>query len=311
MSDTPTNGNGSWTQVALVTGATEGIGYHTALTLAAQGYTVLITGRNQARGDAAASSISAAGGGRAHFIQADHSTVGGDRQAAAAVAERLRSLGLGESLDVLVNNVGGIFPQRTLTPDGYEATLALNFLAPYVVTKSLLPLLAAAPQPRIVVVTSQLSWLRQQVHGDLTDNLDASGNYVGIEAHARAKLLLTAWALGLPRELGSTRITVTAVNPGTAWTRMTQGLTVEVVPSWKYFYPLARWFQKRGDAGKAAQVVVRLATADNPAATNGVFIDMKGKPGKVPDNLSDPAFQQKVANLAERLAEQAPTASSV
>lgn len=311
MSDIPTNGNGSLTQVALVTGATEGIGYHTANGLAARGYTVLITGRDPGRGAAAAASITAANSGRADFIQADHSTVGGDRQAAVAVTEHLRSLGLNESLNVLVDNVGGIFAQRTLTPDGYEATLALNFLAPYVVTTSLLPLLTATPGSRIVVVTSQLSWLKQQVHGDLLDDLDASKDYVGIAAHARAKLLLTAWALGLSRDPSTAGVTVTAVNPGTAWTRMTQGLTPEVVPSWKYFYPLARWFQKRGDAEKAAQVVVRLATTASPEEINGAFIDMRGKPGKVPGTLSDPAFQAKVAELAQRLAQQAPTASSV
>jgi hypothetical protein len=103
---------------------------------------------------------------------------------------------------------------------------------------------------------------------------------------------------------------VTAVNPGTAWTHMTQGLTPEVVPSWKYFYPLARWFQKRGDVAKAAQVVVRAATTARPDEINGLFIDSRGKPGKVPGNLSVQAFQRDVTQLAERLAREAPTAGA-
>lgn len=309
MGDAPTHGENTQAQVALVTGATEGIGFHTAQQLAASGYRVLITGRNRTKGDSAAASITAANPGHAEFIQADHSTVGGSQAAAAAVADCVRSLGAGVKLDVLVNNVGGIFAERTVTPDGYEATLALNFLAPYVVTSSLLPLLRGAGQSRVVVVTSQLRWLKGQVHGELLDNLDGSKDYVGIEAHARAKLLLTAWALGRSGELG-TGITVTAVNPGTAWTRMTQGLTPEVVPSWKYFYPLARWFQKRGDPAKAAEVVLRLATTASTADIDGKFIDQRGKPGKIPDNLADPAFQQEVAQQAERMVAQAPTASA-
>lgn len=295
---------GAAARIALVTGATEGIGFHTAQGLAARGYTVLITGRNRPKGESAAASITA-NPGHAEFIQADHSTVGGGQAAAEAVTDYVRSRGPGAKLDVLVNNVGGIFAQRTVTPDGYEATLALNFLAPYVVTSSLLQ----AVQSRVIVVTSRLSWLKGQVHGDLLDNMDGSEDYVGIEAHARAKLLLTAWALGLSGEPG-TGVTVTAVNPGTAWTGMTQGLTPEVVPSWKYFYPLARWFQKRGDAAKAAEVVIRLATTASAADIDGKFIEQRGKPGKIPADLADPAFQRKVAEQAERMAAQAPTRSA-
>jgi NAD(P)-dependent dehydrogenase (short-subunit alcohol dehydrogenase family) len=63
---------------------------------------------------------------------------------------------------VLVNNVGGIFATRTLTADGYEATLAVNFLAPVVLTRSLLPLLRASQSARCVNVASSLAWLARQ-----------------------------------------------------------------------------------------------------------------------------------------------------
>jgi retinol dehydrogenase 14 len=308
MSDAPRL-DGTESAIALVTGATEGIGYHTAQDLAAAGYAVLITGRDSTRGEQAASSIASATGSRVQFIQVDHSTVGANRQFAGAVGEQLQQSG--GKLDILINNVGGIFAHRTVTPDGYEAALAVNFLAPYVVTNSLLPLLRAAAQARVVVLTSALGWLAHQVHGDLLDNLDGSGNYIGIEAYGRTKLLLTAWALRLSAELGDSGVTVTAVNPGAAWTRMTQALTPEVVPSWKYFYPLARWFQKRGDAAKAAHLIVRLATTASPGEINGRFFTERGKPGKIPAALLAPAFQERVAEVAARLTKQAPTASKV
>lgn len=161
----------------------------------------------------------------------------------------------------------------------------MNFLAPYVITNSLLPSLRAAPRARVVVLTSALGWLAHQVHGDLLDNLDGSGKYIGIEAYARTKLSLTAWALRLSGELGGGEAAVTAINPGAAWTRMTQALTPEVVPSWKYFYPLARWFQKRGDPAKAGQVIVRLATTASPGENTrrgmtyaGVLMPSRGIP---------------------------------
>jgi retinol dehydrogenase-14 len=307
MSDAP-RPDGTERPIALVTGATEGIGYHTAQGLAAVGYTVLITGRDSARGERAASSIASATGGHVQFIQVDHSTVGANRRFAEALGEQLQQSG--GKLDILINNVGGIFAHRTVTPDGYETALALNFLAAYVITNSLLPFLRAAPQARVIVLTSALGWLAHQVHGDLLDNLDGTGNYIGIEVYGRTKLLLTAWALRLSAELGDSGVTVTAINPGAAWTRMTQALTPEVVPSWKYFYPLARWFQKRGDPAKAGQVIVRLATTASPAEINGKFFTERGKPGKIPAELLAPAFQERVADEAERLTKQAPTAST-
>lgn len=146
MSDAP-RPDGAESAIALVTGATEGIGYHTARGLAAAGRTVLITGRDSARGEQAASSIASATGARVRFIQVDHSTVGANRQFTQALGEQLQQSG--GKLDILINNVGAIFAHRTVTPDGYETALAVNFLAPYV------------------------------------DNLDGGGNYIGIEAYGR------------------------------------------------------------------------------------------------------------------------------
>jgi NAD(P)-dependent dehydrogenase (short-subunit alcohol dehydrogenase family) len=132
-------------KIALVTGATSGIGYHTARQLATRGTTVLISGRDPRRGaDAVAAIIAAAGHPRVHFLAADHATVGANQQLARALPSHLQQHGLPQRLDVLVNNVGGIFGARTLTADGYEASLAVNFLAPYVLTRSLLPLLNAS-----------------------------------------------------------------------------------------------------------------------------------------------------------------------
>jgi NAD(P)-dependent dehydrogenase (short-subunit alcohol dehydrogenase family) len=112
---------------ALVTGATSGIGYSTARRLAARGAAVLVTGRDPHRGTDAANQLRrAAGHERVEFLRVDHSTVAAN----LALAEGLRGR-LGR-LDVLVNNVGGLIPSRVTTGDGYELTLALNFVAPFV-----------------------------------------------------------------------------------------------------------------------------------------------------------------------------------
>lgn len=296
-------------RIALVTGATSGIGLHTAQGLATAGATVVITGRDPKRGaDAVAAIRAAAGHQGVAFIPVDHASVAANRELGPALIVQLRRLGLPERLDVLVNNVGGIFATRTLTPDGYEATLAVNFLAPYVVTGAVLPLLRAGLASRCVNVISSVAWLIRQVPGDLLDDLDSSRGYVGIQAHAKAKLLNLAWTLDLAREQAGA-VTVAAVNPGMAWTSMTQALTPQVVPSWRYVYPLVRFFQKRGDAAKAANICIRLATDANAADIEGRYLTERGKPGKVPAVLADPAFQKKVTGTAAELVQRAPTAS--
>lgn len=295
-------------RIALVTGATSGIGFHTASELAARGATVLITGRDQQRGEDAVKAIaSAAGHTRVEFFQADHSTVGANDRLGAAVAERLAQLGLPARLDVLVNNVGAIFATRTVTADGYEATLAVNFLAPVVLSHAVMPLLRASGSPRCVNVTSSLAWLARQVPGDLLADIQTTHDYVGIRAHARAKLLTAAWTIALSEEQAGTGLAVATVNPGMAWTTMTAALTPQVVPSWRYVYPLVRFFQKRGDPAKAARVCVELAWTASPAAISGRYFTEHGKPGRYPGIVTDPAVRDQVAGTADALARHAPT----
>jgi NAD(P)-dependent dehydrogenase (short-subunit alcohol dehydrogenase family) len=296
-------------RVVLVTGATSGIGFHTARELATRGASVLITGRDRQRGEDAVRAVSsAAGHARVWFIQADHSTVGANSQLGETVTGLLGRLGLAQRLDVLVNNVGGIFAARTVTTDGYEATLAVNFLAPVVLTHSLLPLLRASGSSRCVNVTSSLAWLARQVPGDLLADIQSTRDYVGIRAYARAKLLTAAWTLALDHQLAGTGAVAATVNPGMAWTAMAQALTPEVVPSWRYVYPLVRFFQKRGDPARAARVCVELAWSASPAAISGQYITEHGKPGRYPATVADPAIQDRVVSTAWDLARHEPTA---
>jgi NAD(P)-dependent dehydrogenase (short-subunit alcohol dehydrogenase family) len=249
-------------RVVLVTGATSGIGFHTARQLAARGASVLITGRDRKRGEDAARAVAlAAGHARVEFIQADHATVGGNGQFGQAVTERLGKLGLAPRLDVLVNNVGG-----------------------------------------------SLAWLARQVPGDLLADIHSTRDYVGIRAHATAKLLTAAWTLAIGHQQAGTGVAAATVNPGMAWTTMSQALTPQVVPSWRYVYPLVRFFQKRGDPAKAASVCVEIAWTASPAAISGQYITEHGKLGRYPPGVADPAVQDQVVSTAGDLARHAPTA---
>jgi NAD(P)-dependent dehydrogenase (short-subunit alcohol dehydrogenase family) len=145
-------------KIALITGATSGIGFHTASALARQGAAVYLTGRDVSRGQEAERQMRAtAGHTGVHFIQADAATVGGNQQLAQRVLAQT------DRLHILVNNIGGTYNDRWATDDGYEAMLAMNFVGPFALTEALLPLLQRSAPARIVNVTSAarvcpLSW---------------------------------------------------------------------------------------------------------------------------------------------------------
>ena len=121
-----------------------------------------------------------------------------------------------DHLDVLVNNVGGIFPKRLVSEDGYEMSLAVNFLAPFVVTETLLPLLIARPSAARCVNVVSSSF--QMTKGDPFADIQAEKDYVGIYVHARAKLFTLLWSIGLSERAPGGQLIATAVNPGMAWT---------------------------------------------------------------------------------------------
>src|ERR1700730_8591015 len=163
----------------LITGGTGGIGKATAIGLAALGARVGITGRDQARTEAAAAGIRAATGSPAvDVFAADLSAQAEVRRLAARVLDTY------PRLDVLVNNVGGFWAHRHVTADGLERTFALNHLAPFLLTSLLLDRLAASAPARIVTISSGA-----QAKGRIDfDDLQGERDYSGHRAYSQSKL---------------------------------------------------------------------------------------------------------------------------
>jgi NAD(P)-dependent dehydrogenase (short-subunit alcohol dehydrogenase family) len=284
-------------KTVLVTGATAGIGFHIAAALAAMGARVFITGRDESRGQEAVSAIRRrAGHDAVEFIIADASWIGGNIFLADQVARRV------DQLNVLVNNVGGgPFPNRTETADGFETTLALNFIGPFALTLRLLPLLLQSGPTRIVNVVSSYAFPFWKP--DPFDDLEARQRFVGIEVHARAKLLTILFALSLARRLKESATVVNAVNPGMAWTPGTASLVPQAVPQWRYVWPIVRWFQRRASAEKAARGPVFLASSFGATFSGRFFDGETEKP--LSERLADPGLQDRVWQLGESLVAQA------
>lgn len=284
---------------ALVTGGTAGIGLEIAGALAKHGMQVVVTGRSEQRGSAAVTELRRrAGHDGIEFIAVDHLTVGGNQGLAARLDHRL------DRLDVLVNNVGRVFSHREQTEDGFEASLALNFLGPYALTGGLRRLLLASGSARVVNMNSTAFKMWK---GDPLRDLQSEEHYVGIRAHARAKLLNLIWTVALAREFEGNGMTVNAVNPGAAWTPGTAALTAEAVPFWRPIWPLVRFFQRRQSAVKAARGPIWLATESATTLPTGAFFE-KNRPQSPPDLARRRDQQEKVLNTAAELVCAAPTA---
>ena len=195
-------------KTCIVTGATSGIGKVTALELARRGATVVLICKNEAKGEEAAREIcKLAQNDAIDLLLADLSS----QQQVRAVAAEFNSRY--PKLDVLVNNAGATFPTRTESMDGIEMTLAVNHLAPFLLTNLLLDKLKAAGEARVVNVNSDA---HEQGRIDF-DDLQMRAHYprgVGMRAYANAKLanLLTVYELA--RRLKATRVTANALHPG-------------------------------------------------------------------------------------------------
>jgi NAD(P)-dependent dehydrogenase (short-subunit alcohol dehydrogenase family) len=281
----------------LVTGATAGIGLATAARLAELGHTIFVTGRDEERGRLAVEELRGRTGTVVHFLRADHSSVSGNLQLAATLAEQV------EGLDVLVNNVGGIYSERWETADGYEGTLAMNFVGPVALTRQLLPLLRQRGGRCVNIVSSAFAMVKDDPFTDL----HSSEQYVGIDAYGRAKLLNVTWAQELAER--ERELSVYLVNPGMAWTPSIERLERRAVPAWRFVWPLVRWFQRRASAEKAARAPVQLASAAAIGEPSGAYFNEQGKPDPLPDTATDPRSVRRAWALGEMLVTNAATAT--
>ena len=229
-------------QTVLVTGGTGGIGRATATGLAAMGARVGITGRDTARTRAAAADIAAASGNPAvDPFPADMSSQAEVRRLADAV------LAAYPRLDVLVNNVGGLWATRHVTADGLEHTFAVNHLAPFLLTGLLVGRLQASAPARIVTVSSGA-----HTTGTINfDDLQGERRYSGNQAYGQSKLANLLFTHELARRLHGTGVTATALHPGVIRTRFA---AEDPSPAWKVFLPLVRLFLKTPTKGAATSI---------------------------------------------------------
>ena len=212
-------------KVCLVTGATAGIGYVTALEIARLGASVVILGRNSSKCEACVKMIrEQTGNPEVNYLVADLSSQAQIRAAADKFNQQY------DRLDVLVNNAGGFNLTRKLSVDGIELTLAVNHLAYFLLTNLLMDALKASPSARVINVSSGSHYGE---HLDF-DDLQLKKFYNPIQAYGRSKLANILFTYELARRLDGTRITANALTPGMVatdiWMKVSRWLTPLINP---------------------------------------------------------------------------------
>ena len=197
----------------LVTGATSGLGYETAVEHLRHGAEVIIAARNPEKSQQAAAKLAAATGKEPQILDLDLA----DLSSVEAAAEQFGKQH--ESLDVLVNNAGVMAPPYRQTADGFELQVGTNHLGHFALTARLLPLLLKAENPRVVTVSS---FMHKTVSTIGEGDLRAENGYAKWDAYGKSKLANLLFMLELDRRAraaGSNLLSVSS-HPGYARTHL-------------------------------------------------------------------------------------------
>lgn len=262
-------------KVALVTGGTAGIGKATAIGIAQLGYRVWVTGRDEKRARKAVKEIKEASENPdVHFIASDLSYAMGVRMFADDLKDRI------DRLDILVNNIGGIFPEKTLNEDGHDMAFFMNHLSSVILNQELERILSVTPYSRVVHVNSGIYHFGRLRRSDMQfDNY-----YQPLEAYASAKLYNVLYAVEQARRWQPLGINLNVAAPGVADTD--QHLLVKQNP-WvlpmplRLFSPLMR-IMPVCSTEKAARSVIFLATSPGIEDMSGKYFSPHVKSVRIP-----------------------------
>ena len=277
----------------LITGATSGIGFQTALALAKMGAQVIITGRSQKTAEEAVANIkSASGNTRVDFLLANLSA----QKNVRALAEQFKARY--DRLDVLINNAGLAASKKELTEDGLESDFAMNVVSPFLLTNLLMDSLKKSSSPRVVTLMG----------GDVPakldmDNLQSEKSFDGLNTYSQTKLAMMVLMYEFAqREKG---MTINVCYPGQASTNMTRSVTPEMLPrAMRWMFPIFKLLVREDggkSAAKAARSSVYLASSPEVEGVTGKYFDTNCKEAAWSPAVMDAGNREKIWKVIEKV----------
>ncbi|MDW7694716.1 SDR family NAD(P)-dependent oxidoreductase [Flammeovirgaceae bacterium SG7u.111] len=229
----------------LITGSTDGIGKLTAIKFAKEGHDVYLHGRNPKKlSDAISEVKSLSKNDNIKGFVADFSALDSVRKLARQIIKEL------PKIDVLINNAGVFKSSSPFNKDGLDMRIVVNYLAPYLLTKELIPLLNKGIEPRILNLSSAA---QSSVDYDVLSGKKQEHEQ---EAYAQSKLALTMWSFYLAEKVQN--IAVIAVNPGSL-------LNTKMV--------MEAYGNSWSSADKGANILFDLAISDDYKNMTGAYYD--------------------------------------
>ena len=267
-----------------ITGPTAGIGRHTALDLAARGADLTLFCRNADKGQSLQQDCAALSGNTPNVIIMDMADLGSVRRAAEEF------LALDQPLDVLLNNAGLVNTSRRVTVDGFEETLAVNHLAPFLFTGLLLDAVQRASPARIVNVASHAHTFVKSMG---FDDMQAEKGYKTFREYGRSKLANILFTRSLAGRLEARGITVNCLHPGAVSTSLgsnNPGLLSNVLPL------LLKPFFRSPEQG--AETSIYLCCSEEVADVTGEYF-ANCKPAKTRPWARDDAAAERLWQYSE------------
>lgn len=269
-------------KIILITGSTSGIGKQTAISLAKLGATVIVTGRNQKRGEEAIKEIKEISKNeKIYLILSDISTIAGIKKLVIEFKSKYNHL------DVLINNAGLAANRFEKNIDGFEADFAVNVVAPFLLTKLLMNNLKESKNARVITLTG----------GDLPskinlDNLQSENSFNGLSTYSQTKMIMMCAMYEYSQRHPTSNITINICYPGQASTRMTQNITADMLPFlMRPLFPIFKYFTRPDNgksASKASRSSVYLATSNEIANKTGLYCNKNVQIEAMPKVVADP-----------------------
>ncbi len=283
-------------KIVLITGATNGIGKQTALSLAKMNAQVFITGRNQKSGAEAVDEIKQlSGNSRVDLLLADVSKQADIKALASQVKEKYTRL------DILINNAGLAAAKRQTTYDGVESNFAVNVVAPFLLTHLLLDSLKNSQSARVITLMG----------GDVpnkleTDNIQSERNFDGLNSYSQSKLAMMMVMYEFSQHVQGSKITMNCCYPGQASTNMTRNVTPEMLPkAMRWMFPIFKLMTRPDNdksAAKASQSSVYLASSIEVEGITGKYFNPKCKETTMPKIVFDPEVRQNMWKSVQQIA---------